>query len=51
MKPDRHVEKIPGALVDFKNRERNGAFGLAVRAGKMGRGSADSTKSAVERRF
>jgi hypothetical protein len=49
MKPDGHV-KILCALVNLRGRERNGAFGLDARVGKMGRGSADSTKSGVERR-
>lgn len=48
MKPDGHV-KILCALVNLRGRERNGAFGLDARVGKMGRGSADSTKSGVER--
>jgi len=50
MKPDRAV-KLSGSLVNFRSRERNGAFGPVARVGEMGRGSADGTKSAVERRI
>ena len=44
------VVRIPGSLVNFQSRERNGAFGLAARVGEMGRG-ADGPKSGVERRI
>jgi len=35
MKHDRRASSgFPGSLVNFKSRERNGAFGLAARVGK-----------------
>jgi hypothetical protein len=44
-KPDSHVERISSSLVDFKSRERNGAFGLAARVGEMGRGQRIGRKA------
>ena len=39
-------KKVPGSLVDFQSRERNGAFGLAVRVGERG---AERTEQKAER--